>query len=527
MPGLINGSCGDRYGRGSGTPEVGDRARTHCGGITWPAARGHQPVRYTMGDVLNYIGGTLRTAVGGTWLNNHEPATGQVYGRIADSDARDVDTAVVAAEQALPDWIALGREGRSQALLRLAALVERDIDAFARAESRDNGKPVALAREVDIPRAIANLRFFATAILHWSSEAHLMDDEAVNWTDRRPVGVAGCISPWNLPLYLFTWKIAPALAAGCTVVSKPSEITPFTAFMLAERAIEAQLPSGVLNIVHGLGPKVGAAITAHPRIPAVSFTGGTRTGAEIARTAAPMFKKLSLELGGKNPVLVFADCDFDRMLNETVRSSFRNQGQICLCGSRILIERSIYVRFRDAFVARAKALRTGDPADPATDQGAVVSRAHMDKVLGHIATARDEGGTILCGGDRVVLPGALKDGWYIAPTVIEGLGPQCRTNQEEIFGPVVSLQPFDTEDEALALANATPYGLASVLWTSDVKRAHRVSRALNSGIVWVNCWMLRDLRTPFGGMKQSGVGREGGTEALRFFTEAKNVCMAY
>jgi len=479
-----------------------------------------------MTDVLNYIGGALKPAAGGTWLDNHEPATGRVYGRIADSDARDVDAAVEAAELAQPRWAALGREGRAKAMLRVADLVERDIDLFAAAESRDNGKPVALAREVDIPRAIANLRFFATAIVHWGSEAHLTDDEAVNWTDRRPVGVAGCISPWNLPLYLFTWKIAPALAAGCAVVSKPSEITPLTALMLAERCIEAGLPPGVLNIINGLGPKVGAAITAHPRIPAISFTGGTRTGAEIARTAAPMFKKLSLELGGKNPVLVFADCDFGRMLDTTVRSSFRNQGQICLCGSRILVERSIYDRFRDAFVERAKALRTGDPADPATDQGAVVSRAHMDKVLGHIAIAREEGGTILCGGERVTLGGPLKDGWYIAPTVVEGLGPQCRTNQEEIFGPVVTLQPFDTEDEALTLANATPYGLASVLWTSDVKRAHRVSRALHSGIVWVNCWMLRDLRTPFGGVKQSGVGREGGTEALRFFTEAKNVCMA-
>ena len=476
-------------------------------------------------DVLNYIGGERLPAKSGTWLEGSEPATGQVFARIADSDAHDVEAAVVAAEKALLPWVALGREGRGNAMLRVAALVERDLELFAAAESRDNGKPVALAREVDIPRAIANLRFFATAILHWGSEAHMMDDVAVNYTDRQPVGVAGCISPWNLPLYLFTWKIAPALAVGCTVVAKPSEITPLTAHMLAERCIEAGLPPGVLNIVNGLGPKVGAAITAHPRIPAISFTGGTKTGAEIARVAAPMFKKLSLELGGKNPVLVFADCDFDRMLANTVRSSFRNQGQICLCGSRILIERPLYERFRDAFVAKAKALRVGDPASDGTDQGAVVSEAHMHKVLGHIATAKEEGGRVLCGGERVLLDGLLKEGWYIAPTVIEGLGPQCRTNQEEIFGPVVTLQPFDTEEEALALANATPYGLASVIWTNDLARTHRVAHSLNSGIVWVNCWMVRDLRTPFGGMKQSGVGREGGTEALRFFTEAKNVCI--
>ena len=476
-------------------------------------------------DVLNYIGGNLAPARSGMWLDNFSPANGQVFSRIADSDAMDVDAAVAAAEAALPAWIALGREGRSNAMLRVAALIERDLELFARAESRDNGKPVSLAREVDIPRAVANLRFFASAILHWSSEAHMMDDVAVNYTDRQPVGVAGCISPWNLPLYLFTWKIAPALAAGCCVVAKPSGVTPLTAHMLAERCIEAGLPPGVLNIVHGLGPKVGAAITAHPSIPAISFTGGTKTGAEIARVAAPMFKKLSLELGGKNPVLVFADCDFDRMLANTLRSSFRNQGQICLCGSRILIERSIYDRFREAFVAKVKALRVGDPSAEGTDLGAVVSEAHMNKVLGHIATAKEEGGRVLCGGERVLLDGPLKDGWYISPTVIEGLGPQCRTNQEEIFGPVVTLQPFDTEEEALALANATPYGLASVLWTRDNQRTHRMARALNSGIVWVNCWMVRDLRTPFGGMKQSGVGREGGTEALRFFTEAKNVCI--
>jgi aminomuconate-semialdehyde/2-hydroxymuconate-6-semialdehyde dehydrogenase len=337
--------------------------------------------------------------------------------------------------------------------------------------------------------------------------------------------VVGCISPWNLPLYLFSWKIAPALAAGNCVVAKPSEVTPLSAYRLSTLCRKAGIPDGVLNIVHGTGPKVGAAITAHPRIPAISFTGGTRTGAEIARVAAPMFKKLSLELGGKNPVLVFADCDFEEMLDTTVRSSFTNQGQICLCGSRILIERPLYARFRDAFVARVQALRVGDPAQADSDLGAVVSKDHMNKVLDHIALAKAEGGTVLCGGHRVELPGALSGGWYIAPTVIEGLGPVCRTNQEEIFGPVVTLQAFDTEAEALELANATPYGLASVIWTKDVQRTHRVARALQAGIVWVNCWMVRDLRTPFGGVKNSGVGREGGVDALRFFTETKNVCI--
>ncbi|MDX9749846.1 MAG: aldehyde dehydrogenase [Flavobacteriales bacterium] len=478
-----------------------------------------------MEQLRNLIDGSFRPAAGGQWLDVHAPATGAVHARLADSDERDVEAAVEAAEKAFPQWSAMGREGRGRVLARLADLVERDMDRFAQDESLDNGKPLALARKVDIPRAVANLRFFATAIVHFHSEAHVMDDVAVNWTDRRPIGVVGAISPWNLPLYLFTWKIAPALAAGNCVVAKPSEVTPLTAHRLSALCAEAGMPPGVLNVVHGMGPKVGAAITAHPAITAISFTGGTRTGAEIARVAAPMFKKLSLELGGKNPVLVFDDCDFDTMLETTVRSGFTNQGQICLCGSRVLVQRGIYARFRDAYTERVRALRVGDPADAATDQGAVVSEAHMHKVLEHVRIAREEGGRVLCGGERVVLDGPLKDGWYIAPTVIDGLGPACRTNQEEIFGPVVTLQPFDDEAEAIALANATPYGLAAVVWTRDLGRSHRVARALQAGIVWVNCWMVRDLRTPFGGVKQSGVGREGGVEALRFFTEAKNVCV--
>ncbi|MDQ3099825.1 MAG: aldehyde dehydrogenase [Bacteroidota bacterium] len=478
-----------------------------------------------MKSILNFIDGKMVQAQSTNWLEVHQPSTGKLYAQLPDSDQADVETAARAAEDAFPAWHALGAEGRSRVLLKLADLIEQDIERFAIAESIDNGKPVSLARKVDIPRAVSNFRFFATAILHFHSESHLMDDVAVNYTDRQPIGVVGCISPWNLPLYLFTWKIAPALAAGNCVVAKPSEVTPMTAFMLAELCTTAGIPAGVLNIVHGLGPKVGAAITAHPKIKAISFTGGTRTGAEIARVAAPMFKKLSLELGGKNPVLIFADCDLDEAVRTTVRSSFTNQGQICLCGSRILIEQSIYEKFKAAFIDRVSKLVVGDPTDEKCDLGAVVSQDHMNKILDHIELSKQEGGQILFGGERVMLNGGLQDGWFIQPTVIEGLGPQCRTNQEEIFGPVVTMQPFSTEENALDLANDTPYGLASVIWSNDIKRCHRVARALHAGIVWVNCWMIRDLRTPFGGMKQSGVGREGGHEVLRFFTESKNVCI--
>lgn len=408
---------------------------------------------------------------------------------------------------------------------RIAQRIEENLEALAQAESRDNGKPVGLARTVDIPRAAKNIDFFGTAIVHFASESHHMDGAAINYTTRKPIGVVGCISPWNLPLYLFTWKIAPALAAGNCVVAKPSEVTPYSAYLFCKICEEAGLPKGVLNVVHGLGPKVGDAISRHPAIKAVSFTGGTQTGATIASIAAPMFKKLSLELGGKNPNLIFADCDFDAMLKTTIRSSFANQGQICLCGSRILIERSIYDKFKEAFVAKAKKMVVGDPASDDTKMGAMVSKQHLEKVLEHIKIAEEEGGTVLAGGRQVHLEGRLKDGYFLAPTIIEGLPQACRTNREEIFGPVVTLIPFDTEEEALAMANDTEYGLSATVWTRDLNRAHRVADQLQSGIVWINCWLVRDLRTPFGGVKNSGVGREGGWEALRFFTEPKNVCV--
>ncbi len=479
----------------------------------------------TLLKIENYIGSQLIPPADGRYLENFEPATGEVYSLAPDSDEVDVDRAVAAAQAAFPEWAKTAAEARFDILMRLVALIERDVEKLAEAESIDNGKPLSLARSMDIPRAASNFRFYATAAMHVANESFDMPGIGFNYTLRQPIGVVGCISPWNLPLYLFTWKIAPALAAGCTVVAKPSEVTPMTAYMLSQLCIEAGLPPGVLNIVHGSGPKVGSAIVEHPEIKAISFTGGTQTGQQIARTAGPMFKKLSLELGGKNPNIIFADCDYETMLETTLRSSFANQGQICLCGSRIFVERALYDRFRRDLAIRAAQLRIGDPLQPSTDIGAIVSKAHMEKILSYIDLAESEGGNILCGGRRSVVEGICENGWFIEPTVIDGLSYDCRTNQEEIFGPVVTIMPFDSEDEVLEYANSVRYGLSSTIWTKDLARAHRVASKIESGIVWINCWLLRDLRTPFGGMKDSGLGREGGFEALRFFTEEKNVCV--
>jgi aminomuconate-semialdehyde/2-hydroxymuconate-6-semialdehyde dehydrogenase len=475
----------------------------------------------------NYIAGELVPPASGSYLDNLEPATGLPYSRVPDSDAADVERAVTAAEDAFPRWSRTPVEERSRILLRLADQLECRLEEFARAESVDTGKPVTLARSVDIPRAVKNLRFFATAIVHFASEAHVTDYTAVNYTLRRPRGVAGLISPWNLPLYLFTWKIAPAIAAGNTAVAKPSELTPMTAFMLSELAMEVGLPPGVLNVVHGTGPRAGEAIVVHPRVTTLSFTGGTATGARIAARAAPMFKKLALELGGKNPTIVFADADRDAALEGSLRAAFANQGQICLCGSRIFVERPAYQEFVDRFVARARALRIGDPLEPETEQGALVSRAHLEEVMGYIELARAEGGAVRCGGGPPArLPARCRDGFFVEPTVVTDLDPACRVNQEEVFGPFATIAPFDTEEEVLQYANGTAYGLSASVWTQNLARAHRIADGLESGTVWVNCWLLRDLRVPFGGMKQSGVGREGGEEALRFFTEPKNVCVS-
>lgn len=477
-------------------------------------------------QLQNFINGEFLDPIHANFIDNYNPATGKISGKIPNSDAADIALAVEAASTAFEQWKNSSTETRFKILNRIAELIDENLDAFAEAECNDNGKPLWLCKRVDIPRASSNFRFFATAAMQFASESHGMEN-AINFTQRNPIGVVGCISPWNLPLYLFTWKIAPALAAGNCVIAKPSEVTPVTAYLLAAICKEAGLPNGVLNIVHGDGASCGAEIVSHPKIKAISFTGSTRAGAQIASVAAPMFKKLSLELGGKNPNIIFADCDWDKMLSTTIQSSFSNQGQICLCGSRILVEASVYEKFKKDFLERVAEIKVGDPLQNDSKQGAIVSKVHFEKIKDCIAIAKSEGGKILIGGNTVTPEGRCNEGYFIEPTVIEGLGPDCKTNMEEIFGPVVTLQSFKTKEEALQLANATQYGLSATIWTQNLQTAHYIANNIQAGIVWINCWLKRDLRTPFGGVNNSGVGREGGWEAMRFFTEPKNICIEY
>ncbi len=480
-----------------------------------------------MQKIQNYINGILVAPQNNEYLDNFEPATGKIYSLIAKSNQQDLNQAVKSAEKAQIAWANTRAEEKARILTKIADLIEENAAELAKAEAIDNGKPISLAKNVDISRAAANMRFFAHACTQFSSESHSMENRGINYTLRDPIGIVACISPWNLPLYLFTWKIAPALASGNVVIAKPSEVTPMTSYLFAKLCIKAGLPKGVLSILHGTGSEIGAAIVAHRKIKAISFTGGTSTGAHIAAATAGMFKKLSLELGGKNPSIVFADCDFEQAVKTVAKAAFANQGQICLCGSRIYIEQNIYTKFKAAFIKQVSALKIGDPLDESTEYGALVSQQHQQKVMDYIKLAQSEGGKILTGGQEIKLKGRCKNGYFIQPTVIENLSNSCRTNQEEIFGPVCTLMPFTDEKQVLEHANASEYGLAASIWTNDLKRAHRMAKNIEAGIVWLNCWLMRDLRTPFGGMKSSGVGREGGMEALRFFTETKNVCLKY
>jgi len=477
-----------------------------------------------MEQLTNFINGKFMQPKTEEYLDVFEPATGQVYSKVPNSNSTDIDVAFQAANAAFPGWSKLTVTDRSQYLHKIAELLEHQLDNFANYESRDTGKPVTLAQSVDIPRAIANFRFFGDYGPTFKFNSELNSDQSENRVVHAPLGVVGCISPWNLPLYLFTWKIAPALMAGNTVLAKPSEITPYTAYKLGEICENANLPAGVLNIIHGQGITAGDALINHKGVQAISFTGGTATGKIIAQKTAASFKKLSLEMGGKNPAIIFTDCNYNKMLETVVQSSFSNQGQICLSSSRILIQTEIFQQFKKDFIGKVNKLIVGDPQDHESNLGAVSSKNHFEKIMNYIELAEKEGGNILLGGKAVKLNGRCKKGWFIEPTIIEGLTNTAKTNQEEIFGPVVTLIPFNDEEDAIQIANESDYGLSATIWTEDKERATRVSNQVEAGVIWVNCWLVRDLRTPFGGMKQSGMGREGGSEALRFFTEQKNVC---
>lgn len=472
--------------------------------------------------IQNFIDGRWEAPSTGSYLLNYNPALGEAFSEIPRSSSEDIDLAVRSAQIAFSSWSKVAVSERAQYLLKLADRIEARADEFAEMESRDQGKPITLARKMDIERAIANFRFFADFVLKEEKESYLetgFSSEVI----RRPVGVAGLISPWNLPLYLLTWKIAPALACGNTVVAKPSEFTSMTAALLAEVSLEVGLPAGVLNIVFGLGSPVGEALVRHPKVPLISFTGGTETGRKIYRDSAEHFKKISLELGGKNPNLIFSDCDLNLAVKTTLRSSFLNQGEICLCGSRIYVEEKIYSQFVEKFVSETKKLKVGDPSLPETFMGALISEAHLKKVKSYLEIARQEGGKILLGGEAPELPGKLAKGYFLNPTVLVDLPESSRCLQEEIFGPVVSITKFKTEEEAIQKANNVSYGLSATIWSQDIQKARRLAAQLDVGTVWINSWLLRDLRVPFGGMKHSGLGREGGKYSVDFYTEATTV----
>lgn len=466
----------------------------------------------------------------GTPIPFFNPSTQQPLGELVSADASLVDLAVTGAQEAQKKWGRLSRGQRADYLFKIAQKIKEKGEALAHAETQNQGKPLWLSTQLDIPRASDNFSFFASALLQESQSCWQSSTDHLNYELSQPLGVAGLISPWNLPLYLLTWKIAPALASGCTVVAKPSEVTPHTAHLLAQIFQEVELPPGVCQMLHGTGPQTGQAIVEHPQVPAISFTGGTQTGRHIAQTAAPQFKKLSLEMGGKNASLVLEDCDLPQTLKALVRACYLNQGQICLCPSRLLVQKSIYSSFVTSFAEKVDALTVGDPFASQTFMGPLVSRSHLEKVTNALDGAIQSGMkrltkrspfTPLSGLSPEHLPGN-----FMAPSVIECLDPTHPIFTEEVFGPVVTITPFDTLEEAIHLANATHYGLSATIWTQNLSRAHGLAQCLQAGTIWINQWLARDLRVPFGGHKQSGLGVEGGFHSLDFFRTTKNVSFA-
>ncbi|RHZ75769.1 hypothetical protein Glove_209g24 [Diversispora epigaea] len=474
----------------------------------------------------NFINGEFHTTRETTYIESYNPSTGKVHAKIPNSTQKDVDLAVEAAKDAFTKWSKTPRVKRAQMLNKIADALELRLKEFASAEVQDQGKTITFATNVDISRSVYNLRYFAGYILHEERKANIIEGKCFNYVQKEPIGVAALITPWNLPLYLLTWKIAPCIAAGCTCVCKPSELASVTANMFCSVLKEAKLPDGVINMIFGFGDTTGHQLVSHPDVPLVSFTGGTETGKKINIAAAPFFKKLSLELGGKNANILFEDCDFEKAVETSIISSFSNQGEICLCGSRIFVNSSIYDKFLDSFVSKAKNLIVGNPNDPNTQVGALNSKQHMEKVLGYIELAKSEGGVIKCGGKRKEMTGDYSEGYFFEPTVITNIPVSSRVAREEIFGPVVTVHPFESEDEVIKYANDSQYGLSCSIWTQNGSRQRRVAESIHVGTCWVNCWMIRDLGMPFGGMKKSGLGREGGEYSISFFTDLKTICLA-
>lgn len=480
-----------------------------------------------MNNIVNFINGEYIEPLENKYIDNYNPAFGEIYSKVADSNSKDLELAFKSAKEAFKIWSNTTTQVRAEYLYKIADILESKIDEFALAESIDQGKPVSLAKSMDITRSIHNFRFFAGAILHNEETSNQFNNNFLNYTSRKPLGVVGLISPWNLPLYLLTWKIAPAIACGNTVICKPSEFTSMTAYMLGDVLNKAGLPKGVCNILMGTGANIGKEIVSHSKIPAISFTGGTATGKIISSITAPYFKKLSLELGGKNPNIIFDDVNLDECVNTTIRSSFLNQGEICLCGSRVFVQDKIYDEFLDKFLESTKKLIIGDPLDSKTNIGAIVSEQHLSKIKSYIALVEKENNKILYGVSRPILENKFSKGYFINPTIIETYNNKCQIMQEEIFGPVVTITKFKEESEVIDMANDIDYGLSATIWTENLSKAHRVSNSLDCGTVWVNNWMTRDLRVPFGGVKNSGIGREGGKYSIDFYTEVKNICIKF